>query len=39
MLRKDYNGKFSWKIKITSRESQGPSRQEELIGGKSPAVK
>jgi hypothetical protein len=39
MLRKDYDHKGSVEKQISGRESQGPWRQEEIIGGKPPVVK
>jgi hypothetical protein len=39
MLNKSYNRKGSVGKKITSRESQGACRQDELIGGKPLVVK
>jgi hypothetical protein len=38
MLREDYDGKCSIE-KYSGRESQGASRQDELMGGKPPVVK
>jgi hypothetical protein len=38
MLHKDYEGKCSVE-KTAGRESKGPCRQNELIGGKPPVVK
>jgi hypothetical protein len=39
VLRKSYNRKCSVGKKSTDRESQGPFRQDELIGDKPPVVK
>jgi hypothetical protein len=39
MLHKDYNRNGSVAKKISGREPQGASWQEELIGGKPPVVK
>jgi hypothetical protein len=38
-LHKDYYRKGAVEKKISGRESQGASRQDELIGGKPPVVK
>jgi hypothetical protein len=39
MLHKNYDSRCSVEKKIAGRESQGVCRQDELIGGKPPAVK
>jgi hypothetical protein len=39
MLYEYYGRKCSVVKKVTGRESQGDCRQDELIGGKQPAVK
>jgi hypothetical protein len=39
MLHKDYDHEGSAEKKITLREYQGAWRQDELVGGKPPAVK
>jgi hypothetical protein len=39
MLHKDYDRKGSVEEKISGRESQGAWSQDELIAGKSPAMK
>jgi hypothetical protein len=39
MLRKNYEDKGSVEKKIAGRESPGAWRQDELFGGKPPAVK
>jgi hypothetical protein len=39
MLHKDYDRKGSVAKEICGRESQVPWRQDELIGGKPPALK
>jgi hypothetical protein len=39
MLHNDYDRKGSVEKKISGRESQGAWREDELIGGKPPAVK
>jgi hypothetical protein len=40
MLRNDYDRKVSFRRKeISGREPQGACRQDEVIGGKAPAVK
>jgi hypothetical protein len=38
MLHNDYNRKGSVAEKISGRDPQGAWRQDELIGGKTPAV-
>jgi hypothetical protein len=38
MLHKDYDHKRSVVKKISDRDPQGTSRQEELIGGEPPVV-
>jgi hypothetical protein len=39
MLQKDYDRKSSAAKKISGRDSQGAWQQDEVIGGKPPAVK
>jgi hypothetical protein len=39
VLRKDYDGKGSVAENKSAREPQGALRQDELVGGKPPALK